>query len=379
MFGLQPTWTLRSLRETFRRQPPEEIFASIRLGSPAHQWSGFQVRPHFSQVNLTRIGIAPFIQLENHSAFPCLRQTTSLKTLKQAPGCTIPEVHKGHIGEIGRGLWKQAEPPQHGWLCSLVSLAQLGFVGATWFRWRSLVSHIGFVGATWFRWRSVGFVGAAWFRSLISLAQLGFVGATWFRWRAVLRRTKKVVSHFKDNFGVDEDDEDALSDLQGCIQAWDESDADSSEEAEKKDEKKAVNKLRLPRQMLSRLARMSAGQLEAFARVWYVYCQFRVRFSQIHRQFFARCQPFRNNRSHRSNIPEDAGEVDFARVPTAVLKVHWGGELYQLPTPSSSSSYYSYYSDSDSDSSPYSSSSSSSYYYYYYYYCYYYYYYYYYC
>ena len=34
MFGLQPTWTLRSLRETFRRQPPEEIFASIRRSIP---------------------------------------------------------------------------------------------------------------------------------------------------------------------------------------------------------------------------------------------------------------------------------------------------------------------------------------------------------
>ena len=27
---------------------------------------------------------------------------------------------------------------------------------------------------------------------------------------------------------------------------------------------------------------------------------FHVRFSQIHRQFFARCRPFQNNRSHRS-------------------------------------------------------------------------------
>jgi len=85
-------------------------------------------------------------------------------------------------------------------------------------------------------------------------------------WSGVLRRTQKVVNQFTDKFGVDEDDEDALSDLQVRIQAWDESDADSSEEADKEAEKKAVNKLRLPRQMLSRLARMSTLQLETFGK-----------------------------------------------------------------------------------------------------------------
>ena len=42
------------------------------------------------------------------------------------------------------------------------------------------------------------------------------------------------------------------------IQALDKSDTDSSKEADKELEKKIVSKLRLPRQMLSRLARMSA-------------------------------------------------------------------------------------------------------------------------
>ena len=58
---------------------------------------------------------------------------------------------------------------------SLVSLAQLGFVGAAWFRWRNLVS----LAQRGFRWRSLvsqlDFVGAAGFRwrNLVSLAQLG--------------------------------------------------------------------------------------------------------------------------------------------------------------------------------------------------------------
>jgi len=103
----------------------------------------------------------------------------------------------------------------------------------------------------------------AWVRR--SLINTSAIARTPDSWRGVLRRTKKVVNEFTNKF-VFSEDEDALSYLQCRIQAWDEYDADSSEEAEKKVEKKAANKLRLPRQMLSRLASKSDRQLETFGK-----------------------------------------------------------------------------------------------------------------
>ena len=84
------------------------VEASLWLGSPAHQWSGFQVRP----------------QLENHSAFPYLRQTKSLKTPRpmEASGTSPARM-----------------------------VVQLGFVGAAWFRCRT---------GCRLRWRHLGFDGA---------------------------------------------------------------------------------------------------------------------------------------------------------------------------------------------------------------------------